>query len=219
MRDRLSRRRPTGVSRIRFGLGRIGVAVAMLASAAIATGDLSAQTGPQTGPWESRYSTLDFGECPTVRLFELGGENACPGPAGWTAIYAESDLRQFIAVQGPNTPRTDSVGAGSPQFNRTGSTLEWRGRPAGSDWQPETLILRWFLEEWDGGRTPIDTQILRVFRLDRTATGGPALCPIGTVVVADNPDHNADARTMADAAVADGFRCPPTTRPEKPRTN
>lgn len=171
---------------------------------------------------ESRYSALSFRDCPPIQEYALGGTVACPGLDGWTVLYAEDDLRQFIGLQRPSgrgvdAVETEMVGAGDPRFNYTGETLEWRGRVDRAGWRPEALILRWFLEDLGADTTPATEQILRVMRVDLGGPGAPTLCPIGTVQVADNPDHNADARAVADRAILADLACARPELPPKPR--
>jgi hypothetical protein len=126
----------------------------------------------------------------------------CPGRAGLIVLISEGDLRETVSV-GRN--RWDAEAEPAAQtwfgpFNSTTETVEWRA----VDGRPFAMIQRWHIADNDDpdkdGR-PRTKQMLAVTRLPPGA-----VCHVGYVDVAANPDANTLARTAADQ-IAQDFKC------------
>jgi hypothetical protein len=126
----------------------------------------------------------------------------CPGPAGLVVLISESDLRETVSV-GRNRKAAEAEPAAQTRFgpfNSTTDTIEWRAR----DGQPFAMIQRWSIADNDDpgndGR-PRSKQMLAVTRLPPGA-----VCHVGYIDVAANPDANTLARQAADQSARD-FKC------------
>jgi hypothetical protein len=121
----------------------------------------------------------------------------CPGPAGYSAEFADEGNVVTVAV-GPKgrTKRRDREGLTWRGAGRVfGDTLEWR--LAGG--KPTAAILRVWRIESDASGDERTVQELLVLKV--TLEGA---CRAGSVD-ARRPDANAVARSLADAATS--FRC------------
>jgi hypothetical protein len=152
-------------------------------------------TAPDTGPGgeiTSTYTSVGIGDCPQIDSHRMGGSWRCPAIDPYDAvIFSEGDLRQFIRfeIDGRELGPIFMI----PNFNYTSDTLEWRL----ADGEPFAVILRYFLDDQDGN----EFQRLYVGRVTPRE-----VCTVGYVTVAGNPDHNVDARRMADQH-ASSFAC------------
>jgi hypothetical protein len=137
----------------------------------------------------SRYMALDCKDILEIFEMDMGGVYDCGSMAGYDIQLVEDDLRQALRLT--RNGRTDTLWIDAPGFSRFGPMLEWRGEmDANGTFVADSLIVRVFLDHDDGSVT----QRLAVGRL----TGDNA-CFDGWVEVARNPDHNLDARLLADS--------------------
>jgi len=141
----------------------------------------------------------------------LGGHNgvddsttrACPGHSGLVVLIAEDDLRETVSV-GRNRAAAAAEPAAATSFgpfNSTTATVEWRLDAQG---KPFAMIQRWHIADNDDPDTsgrPRTKQLLVVTRLPPGA-----VCHVGYVDVAANPNANDLARSAADQT-ARGFKC------------
>ncbi|GAA4712587.1 hypothetical protein GCM10023325_05260 [Sphingomonas lutea] len=148
---------------------------------------------PATPARVSTFTQLAETRC---RLIEENKEEGpywlrrCPGHAGWSLEWSESDLRQDLTLIAPSGAKselglTGAVANGA--FNSIQPTIEWRGPDART---PAALIVRMNVAAGQEGGRP-DISRLVVVRL----TSSP--CPVA--VVPPGPGQNARARAIADA--------------------
>lgn len=150
------------------------------------------ESGAPSGEITSTYTGVGFEDCPQIDSHRMGGSWRCEAiPPYDSVIFSEGDLRQFIRFEigGRELGPIFMI----PNFNYTGHTLEWR--LAGGE--PFAVILRYFLDDQDGN----EFQRMYVGRVTPRE-----VCTVGYVAVAGNPDHNVDARRMADQHARD-FAC------------
>ena len=141
----------------------------------------------------SRYSSIDWDECELSQRQTISTKYVCEGFNGWTVVHGDSDAREYLKLR-KNGIELGPVPKGASPFNRTGDTLEWRGRIRDGEWRPFALIARWFIDASLGAYNRPDIQVLYVFRFDQEI---PLLCTAGYVEVFENPNHNEDARNLA----------------------
>lgn len=155
------------------------------------------------GPYESVYSQLNLGQCqqeaPDPNDPLSGGVWWCVGYDGIPVRVAEGDLR-FLVSFGVNAAAEPAAGQTLPQFNRIGTTLEWRLEWHAVDrlWVPVATVLRYFTER----ELAAEGQVLVVTKL-----GPPGeVCHIGYVDALLNPNANVIARQIAETQ-ASSFVC------------
>jgi len=153
--------------------------------------------------FESAYTQLELDQCQRqAAIPDDPLESAswwCEGYAGIPVLVAAGDLR-FLVSFGADAATEPAAGQTLQQFNRIGTTLEWRLRsnPAEGGSTPVATILRYYTESDTGG----DGQVLVVTKL-----GGPGqVCHIGYVDALLNPQANVIARQLAEAGAA-AFIC------------
>lgn len=151
----------------------------------------------------SRYSSMDWDDCQVSQKWTISAEFACEGFNGWIVVRGDSDAREYLRLRKDGI-KLGSVPKGVFPFNRTGDTLEWRGRVVDGEWRPFALIARWFIDASLGAYNRPDIQVLYVFRFDPDV---PLLCTAGYVEVFENPNHNEDARNLA-YQIRDTTSCP-----------
>lgn len=168
-----------------------GLTLGLVAAGAAIAQKGDGPTAPPAGNAEitSTYTGVGVEDCPQISSDRMGGSWRCEAIAPFdNVIFSEGDLRQFIRFE------IDGRALGPifmvPNFNYTGDTLEWRL----ADGEPFAVILRYFLDGQYVEGVEDEFQRLYVGRVTPTET-----CTVGYVTVAGNPDHNADARRMADA--------------------
>lgn len=153
--------------------------------------------------YDSAYTSLELGDCRQEALNPDdplgGGVWWCQGYDGMPVRVAEGDLRYLVSfgAGAANEPAAEET---LPQFNRIGTTLEWRLErdPASGSWRPIATILRYFTE----GESGSEGQVLVVSKI-----GGPGqVCHVGYVDALANKGANALARQVAET-VAPGFVC------------
>lgn len=147
------------------------------------------------GIYDSAYTKLDLDQCrqeaPDPEDPLSGGVWWCAGYTGIPVRVAEGDLR-FLVSFGANAAGEPAAGETLPQFNRIGTTLEWRleTTPTDGSWRPVATILRYFTQ----GDFDAEGQVLVVTKL-----GPPGqICHIGYVDALLNPDANVIARQIAE---------------------
>ena len=162
-----------------------------------------AATPAIAGDYDSAYTKLDLGQCrqeaPDPEDPLSGGVWWCAGHAGIPVRVAEGDLR-FLVSFGANAAGEPAASETLPQFNRIGTTLEWRleASPADGRWRPVATILRYFTQ----GDLDSEGQVLVVTKL-----GPPGqICHIGYVDALLSPDANVIARQVAEMG-ASSFIC------------
>lgn len=142
----------------------------------------------------SRYTSVAYDDCTIMQEKLVTVEFLCPGLNGWNVIRSSVDVRDFLKLRKGEVEIGSVPKPGLP-FNNMGDTLEWRGRVIDGEWRPFALILRWFIDASLGAYDRPDVQVLYVFRLDPDHR---LLCTAGYIEVVGNPDHNQDARNLAD---------------------
>lgn len=158
---------------------------------------------PPVRHFESVYSTLDLAQCrqepPVPGDPLMGAVWWCVGYDNIPVRVAEGDLRYLVSF-GDKAAFEPAAGQTLPQFNRIGTTLEWRLEwdAAAARWVPIATILRYFTE----GNAAAEGQVLVVTKL-----GGPEqICHVGYVDALRNPNANVIAREIAET-LAPGFDC------------
>ena len=143
---------------------------------------------------ESVYTKLDLDQCLVLQSDPQGGLLHCPGHAGYSVVFQESDLRQAVRF-GHNA--LDSVFESFSAFNRANDTIEWRLDENGV---PIATILRWFIENTDPATGAVSPQLTgQVLVVSRVGQPGDAFsCVVGYVDAKANPNANEIARTIAD---------------------
>lgn len=148
---------------------------------------------------ESRYMPLTCEDMIETYEANMGGAFACGTMAGYEVHLIEVDLRQALRLIRDDEATTMWIPA--PGFTRFGPMLEWRGVPdEGGNFDPEALIVRAFIDQGDG----TEEQRLVIGRL-----WGARPCFDAWVPVAGNPDHNEDARLLADSPPLYLIACDP----------
>ncbi|MEM7444347.1 MAG: hypothetical protein AAF414_13565 [Pseudomonadota bacterium] len=138
---------------------------------------------------ESRYMPLDCRDVVETYEAGMGGAYACGSMAGYDVQLIEDDLRQALRLT--RDSQTDTLWIDAWGFTRFGPMLEWRGEiDTTGAFRPDTIIVRVFIDQGTGS----EEQRLAIGRLN-----GAHACFDGWVDVAGNPDHNEDARLLADA--------------------
>lgn len=172
-------------------LGLIAIVLGLPTTAAVA------QSGENTA--ESIYLSLAQGNCDTVEVFEygMGAVVDCGSAAGYTVHLVDYDLRQRLVLI-DNGQEID-VDPDVLNFSWLGPMLEFRGHRTASGFDPYAVIVRVHLD--DGTGTGREVQRLLVTALDDGQS-----CELGWIDAAGNPDHNQDARSLADTARQEG--CP-----------
>lgn len=158
-------------------------------------GDVSgmAKPGPSGSIRVSVFTELNASRCKLVEENRDEGpywRRRCPGPAGFSVDWTESDLRQDLELITPKGERTDlrlSDLVANGAFSRLGPRIEWRGWSA-SD--PDRLIVRMFVADGTEPSKP-DRSLLAVARLR------PSVCL--TRIVAPGGGQNMEARRIADS--------------------
>ena len=141
----------------------------------------------------SVFTELDASRCKLVEENRDEGpywRRRCPGPAGYSVDWIESDLRQDLELIAANGERTDlrlSDLVANGAFSRLGPRIEWRGMSA-SD--PDRLVVRMFVADGDEPSKP-DRSLLAVARLR------PSICLTG--IVPPGGEQNVEARRIADS--------------------
>jgi hypothetical protein len=157
---------------------------------------VEAAASPGTGaPRAYRYTELEG--CELLREnAEEGGffERMCPGLGGYRLRLTESDLRQSLAVIGPDGTETglDLGRIGGGGFSTLGSRVEWRGTAAGEGFAPDAFIVRFQVAE-EPYPAP-ETSYLLAIRL------APRPCVLGKI--APGPQQNERARRAADSSAS-----------------
>lgn len=126
---------------------------------------------------------------------------ACAGYRGYPVLLSYTDLRETIFYGFPpegEMPRQP----GFHPFNHAGPRIEWRIERQSRTELPFAAIHRWFVAA-DGEGTA-DVEILVVSKV--AGTENREGCFVGYVMASGNPEANAEARKIADAA-ARGFAC------------
>jgi hypothetical protein len=163
------------------------------------TGDVPAPTAQQAElnaapQFASTYTDFDLAKCEVLSEEREEGSSAeyrCPGFGQFPLLVQEGDGR-FDLDAGGDDGGFQTIGA----FNDIGETVEWRLK----DGRPFAVIFRFLdVTEEANGRTVIAVETV-------TGSGQPA-CRVAQIA-GDTPDANQRARELADAAAADGFRCP-----------
>lgn len=163
------------------------------------TGDVPAPTAKQAElnaapQFASTYTDFDLAKCAVLSEEREEGSSAeyrCPGFGDVPLLVQEGDGR-FDLDAGGDDGGFQTIGA----FNDIGDTVEWRLK----DGQPFAVIFRFLdVTEEARGRSVLAVETV-------TRPGLPA-CRVAQIV-GDTPDANQKARERADAAAADGFRCP-----------
>lgn len=153
----------------------------------------SEPAAPAAEPEErSRYTRLTG--CTLIRSApEEAGffEHECPGEGGYRLRHVEADLRENLVVLAPgggeHSLELPALAAGA--FSSTGDTVEWRGEPRKSRFEPTALIARQSAVEDPDPQVP-EVSYLVVARL------APIPCVIARVP--PGPDQNVRAREAAD---------------------
>ena len=163
---------------------------------------LASAAAAEAQTYDSAYTKLELSACVQEPLNqeepESGGIWWCEGYGGIPVRVAEGDLR-FLLSFGAAAASEPAAGQTLPQFNRIGTTLEWRlqADPA-TGRRPIATILRYFTET-DGAP---EGQVLVVTKL-----GGPGqVCHVGYVDALSTPDPNVMARQLAET-LAPTFVC------------
>jgi hypothetical protein len=101
----------------------------------------------------SQFSSLDDCRMVDANPAEAGYKNSiCPGTGGFQLRLIDSDARQNLFVMTPDGREQSlalSEAAGSG-FSRIGNRVEWRGRIDDGTFQPDALVLRYFVVEAEG---------------------------------------------------------------------
>lgn len=165
---------------------------ATTSSAALGTGVPAPAAAGPTPVRASAYTQLVEANC---RLIDENKEEGpywsrrCPGHAGWSMDWHESDLRQDLTMISPDGRKSElglSSVVANGAFNSIGSTIEWRG-VAGAP--PDAMILRMSVAASPEGDRP-DISRLAVVRL-----AAPA-CVVA--VVSPRSGQNVRAQQIAD---------------------
>mgnify|MGYP000680738227 CR=1 FL=1 len=164
----------------------------------------SAQTGGD--PVESVYLSLGIDDCHTIETFDynMGGVVDCGTAAGYEVHLVDHDLRQRLVLRANG--QAFDVDPDVPNFNWLGPLAEFRGRQTADGFAAHALIVRVHLD--DGTGTGREIQRLLV-----TALGNDGACRLGWIDAVGNPDHNQDARDLADSAVGQGCAATGETAP------
>lgn len=141
---------------------------------------------------QSQFTALDEKSCSLVEQNKDEGgwwKRRCPGAAGYSVEWTESDLRQGLNLVAPGGKRTElpiSTTVAKGAFNHLGPRLEWRGAdPA----RPETLTMRVMVAR-NVEPQQADKSLLVVARLQPT--------PCLVAVVDPGATQSDQARRIAD---------------------
>ncbi|MEQ9812844.1 MAG: hypothetical protein RLO50_08675 [Azospirillaceae bacterium] len=159
--------------------------------------------GQTTRQAESVYLSVAIGDCHTVETFEygMGGIVDCGSAAGYTVHLVDSDLRQRLILI--DDGRELSVDPDVPNFTWLGPLVEFRGYQTPQGFEAHALIVRVHLDDGTG----TGTEMQRLLVADLT---DDEACTIGWIDAAGNPDHNQDARALAETART--HNCPTGTQ-------
>ena len=204
--------------------GRIAVAsVALLPVVACATSASARALASASLPASNIrnvFTTLDFKTCKRVSGDKDGGRWTCRGLKGFEVLFAEGDLRHFLAYGAKARQQkaaTQTLGPFNSIFKETGASAEdrtviqWRGTMQGGTFIPFATIVRYHLDTGDAGAGDRRrTQVLVVTKL-----GGPdsaEACHVAYIDAVANKEANALANATADETAC-GFDCrkPPAT--------
>lgn len=163
---------------------------------------LLAMNAPSAAAPESAYTKIDTQNGCTVTAQaseDEGGDWAellCPGLGDYPVHLSYGDARESLFYGFPPEGQPDgweSFGG----FNSVSDTIEWRMEGG----IPFATIHRWTVSSGDPDKS---VQVLVVEKV-----GQPGIhegCVVGYVVATGNPDHNQQARDLADAHARD-FAC------------
>jgi hypothetical protein len=156
---------------------------------------IASETAPQTKPssirdYKSVYTSLTGEHCITVRQWEQGAEQECPGMGGYRVILIDDDARHSLTLNkdGEKYP-LEFWSTVTPYFSFLGKLVEWR---VNIDSQkgiltPVALIVRLTSE----GEQKISNLVV-------VNLAGKNKCVVN--VVAPGKDQNLKARKIADHA-------------------
>lgn len=144
----------------------------------------------------SQFTDLYPANCPIIEENREEGpywRRRCPGAAGYSVEWTESDLRQGLELIGADGKRTSlrlSDLVANVAFNRLGPRIEWRGVNGAA---PDRLVVRMLVANGADPGAP-DRSMLAVVRLQ------PDACLIA--IVGPGPGQSAAARKIADGQPA-----------------
>ncbi len=145
----------------------------------------------------SVYTPIGDKQCRTIKSHEAGDEGfeaRCRGPAGYTLLLSEGDLRQNIVVVTPKGKEhsLELWSVVSSGFSSVGPKVEWRIATQNKKSVPVALILRYNANE-DATQPNKLLSYLVVTKITSTE-----ICV--TDKIAPGPTANEDARRAADAS-------------------
>lgn len=176
---------------------RVAAAIGLVVSCAPAL----AAGGSATGGFKSLYSEVSRTRCPNDfnrPLSQLGDHQpitySCPGRAGYAVdvVYEGAYVRVLFRRTGEKRVAAQ-LGAGYD----VGDTVEWRGIPSASGFEPRAAIIRLKIRDAKGKLG----EVLGLVRVD----GGRA-CAAAFIDAAANRDASELARRTADE-IAEGAGC------------
>jgi len=154
--------------------------------------------GPALAATDSVYTQIDLDECTILKADDFGASWACPGYKGYPLYVAEGDLRFFVSY-GFGAPDEKAATQTPPPFNTINETLEWRLSNASGAFKPFATILRYFLDDPEGGNNK--GQVLVVTKIEPGNT-----CHIAYIDAKLTKNANEVARQFADTTAKD-FDC------------
>lgn len=148
----------------------------------------------QAAQFDSAYTDIDLDQCTVLSADDFSTSWACPGYKGYPLSIVEGDLR-FLVSYGFGAADEKAAEQTPPPFNYLGPKLEWRLSNASGGFKPIATIVRYFVQQGDGGDNTPPGQVLAVTQLVPGNT-----CQIAYIDALANPDANEQARAIADAS-------------------
>ncbi len=135
---------------------------------------------------------------PSSSADDFGARYACPGYRGYPLYIAEGDLRYFVSF-GFGAPDEMAASQTPGPFNTLGDTIEWRLSNESGRFLPFAAIIRYHLDDPEGGDNKGEELIVI-----RIAPGNT--CQVATIDAKTVENANERARELADTLAPD-FDC------------
>lgn len=157
-----------------------------------------AASTPASAATQSAYTDIDLDECTILSADDFGARYACPGYRGYPLYIAEGDLRYFVSF-GFGAPDEMAASQTPAPFNTLGDKIEWRLSNQSGRFLPFAAIIRYHLDDPEGGDNKGEELIVT-----KIAPGNT--CHIAYVDAKTAEKPNERARELADTLATD-FDC------------